>query len=137
MYSSKHGVASNKHHRENSVDALNNSVEMNRHMHTIANAKGGKHPREQSVRISRFNGPKGNDLLHNSVHDFERVKGKAHDQLEQLSVGGHHKHSNQSQDQSYMRKSHHDIVGKNNGKDYEDGDQQAGNGGGEKLSKDV
>jgi len=48
--------------------------------------------REQSVRISRFNGgiDGENSLLHNSVHDFERAKNKAADHLESLSVSGSH-----------------------------------------------
>ena len=58
-------------------------------------AKQGKHPREQSVRISRFNNANSsieadNQLLHNSVHDFERAKNKASDHLESLSVSGSH-----------------------------------------------
>ena len=48
--------------------------------------------REQSVRISRFQngGIDGDNLLHNSVHDFERAKNKAADHLESLSVSGSH-----------------------------------------------
>lgn len=84
----------NKHHRGNSVDALNNSVEMRGKIHMIG-AKSSKHPREQSVRISRFNNANSsvdgeNSLLHNSVHDFERAKNKAADHLESLSVSGSH-----------------------------------------------
>ena len=83
-----------KHHRGNSVDALNNSVEMRGKIHMIG-GKNQKHPREQSVRISRFNNANSsiegeNSLLHNSVHDFERAKNKAADQLESLSVSGSH-----------------------------------------------
>ena len=47
--------------------------------------------REQSVRISRFNNSSNDDnLLHNSVHDFDRAKNKAADHLESLSVSGSH-----------------------------------------------
>lgn len=48
--------------------------------------------REQSVRISRFNnsGSDGDNLLHNSVHDFVGAKNKAADHLESLSVSGSH-----------------------------------------------
>lgn len=48
------------------------------------------------MRISRFTNGNGssidgeNTLLHNSVHDFERAKNKAADQLESLSVSGSH-----------------------------------------------
>lgn len=84
-----------KHHRGNSVDALNNSVEMRGKIHMIGGKGGSKHPREQSVRISRFNNANSsidgeNSLLHNSVHDFERAKNKAADHLESLSVSGSH-----------------------------------------------
>ena len=88
------GGQSKPHHRGNSVDALNNSVEMRGKIHMIG-AKSSKHPREQSVRISRFNNANSsiegeNSLLHNSVHDFERAKNKAADHLESLSVSGSH-----------------------------------------------
>jgi len=61
----------------------------------LIGAKSSKHPREQSVRISRFNNANSsidgeNSLLHSSVHDFERAKSKAADQLESLSVSGSH-----------------------------------------------
>jgi hypothetical protein len=101
-----------KHHRGNSVDALNNSVEMRGKIHMIG-AKSSKHPREQSVRISRFNNAANNSiegnnetLLHNSVHDFERAKNKASDHLESLSVSGSHHQAkiNEVNREVYLRK---------------------------------
>ena len=94
VYQGKLQGYGSKHHRGNSVDALNNSVEMRGKIHMMG-AKNSKHPREQSVRISRFNNANSsiegeNSLLHNSVHDFERAKNKAADHLESLSVSGSH-----------------------------------------------
>ena len=92
VYSAKL-VGPGKHHRGNSVDALNASVEMRSKIQMIG-SKQQKHVREQSVRISRFQNGGGidgeNSLLQNSVHDFERTKNKAADHLESLSVSGSH-----------------------------------------------
>ena len=138
VYSTKHNAGA-KHHRGSSVDALNSSVEMRGAMkHHLVGGKT-KHPREQSVRISRFNGNNSDDgLVHNSVHDFERAKNKAQDQLESLSVSGSHHQSKDPGNASYMRKSHHEIAKQNaHHSQSPAGDQQAGEGGGEKLSKDI
>jgi len=136
VYSTKHN-AGTKHHRGSSVDALNSSVEMRGKMHHLVGAKA-KHPREQSVRISRFNGNNSDDgLVHNSVHDFERAKNKAQDQLESLSVSGSHHQAKDASNANYMRKSHHDITKQNVHNASTAGDQQAGEGNSEKLSKDI
>ena len=48
--------------------------------HLAGAAKGVKHPREQSVRISRFNNSNqstdNDNLVNSSLHDFERAKNK-------------------------------------------------------------
>lgn len=110
VYSTKHAVGqAGKHHRGNSVDALNNSVEMRGKLHMVAGKP--KHPREQSVRISRFNNSNSisdgqDNLLNRSVHDFERAKHKAADHLESLSVSGSHHQAklNEISGANYIRK---------------------------------
>ena len=76
-------------------------------------------------------------MVHNSVHDFERAKSKAADQLESLSVSGSHHQAKDAANANYMRKSHHDITKNNAHNQSTAGDQQAGEGGGEKLSTDI
>ena len=77
----------------------------------LMGAKQSKHPREQSVRISRFNNANNsidgeNSLLHNSVHDFDRAKHKGQDHLESLSVSGSHHQAkiNEVNREQYHRK---------------------------------
>ena len=134
-----------KHHRGNSVDALNNSVEMRGKIHMIG-AKSSKHPREQSVRISRFNNAnsssvegENNSLLNNSVHDFERAKNKAADHLESLSVSGSHHQAkiNEVNREVYQRKDRDISKGSSGHGAAAATTQQAGEEGGEKLNKDV
>ena len=108
-----------------SVDALTNSVDIRSKMQQIVGTKG---VREQSVRVSRFNGPT-DELAHNSVHE----KGLGND-LEQLSVSGPTKHSVSNHEQNSIRKSLHGVTIDPKSKPEED-DQQAGAG--EKLGKDV
>lgn len=56
------------------------------------------------MRVSKFNGR--DDLVHNSVHDFDKNK---NNELEQLSVNGHQKHNMSSQDHTNIRKSHNEM----------------------------
>ena len=71
------------------------------------------------------------------MHDFERAKNKAADQLESLSVSGSHHQAKDAANANYMRKSHHDITKQNVHNQSTAGDQQAGEGNSEKLSKDI
>lgn len=91
-------------------------------IHMIGGKGGGKHPREQSVRISRFNNANSsidgeNSLLHNSVHDFERAKNKAADHLESLSVSGSHHQAkiNEVNREAYLRKDREAGISKGRG----------------------
>ena len=108
-------------------------------------AKSSKHPREQSVRISRFNNANSsiegeNGLRHNSVHDFERAKNKAADHLESLSVSGSHHQAkiNEVNREAYLRKERDISKGSahHNSSIAAADAQQAGEEG-EKLNKDV
>jgi len=111
-------------------------------------AKSSKHPREQSVRISRFNNANSsiegeNGLLHNSVHDFERAKNKAADHLESLSVSGSHHQAkiNEVNREAYLRKDRDISKGSGHHNNSSSAgaaaeSQQAGEEG-EKLNKDV
>lgn len=102
LYSTKNAINGQKHLRGASVDALTNSVDIRSKMQQIVGTKG---VREQSVRVSRFNGS-NDELAHNSVHD----KGLSSD-LEQLSVSGLPKHSQSNQEQqNSIRKSLHGVT---------------------------
>jgi hypothetical protein len=75
-------ASSTKHNRGNSVDALTNSVDIrNKMINIVGNTKN---QRDNSVRVSKFNGR--DDLVHHSVHDYDKNK---NNELEQLSVNGH------------------------------------------------
>ena len=69
------------------------------------------------MRISRFNNNPNrssidgdNNMLHNSVHDFDRAKSKAADQLESLSVSGSHHQAKILEVQREGRSGRHEIT---------------------------
>ena len=111
----------------------------------MVGAKNSKHPREQSVRISRFNNANSNSIeadnspLNNSVHDFDRSKNKASDHLESLSVSGSHHQAkiNEVNREAYQRKDRDFSKGSSGHGVATANSQQAGEDGGEKLNKDV